>query len=80
MTAKQTSKQRLQSEASALGLSTDGTATELKRRIAAANEAAAQAIEGDQLELLETPQRLPVHPTNAALIGGVIGAAWHFLG
>lgn len=24
--------------------------------------------------------RLPVHPTNAALIGGVIGAAWHFLG
>lgn len=84
MTAKQTPKQRLQTEAGGMGLSIDGTIPELRRRIDAALEAAAdtaEAVHGSQLELFPEPEkRSPVHPVNAALLGGAIGAVLHFIG
>lgn len=82
-----TAKAKLQKECAALGLSTTGTTAQLEASL----RAAAEALE-DTAVALSAPaskpasktsnsaSKLPVHPVNAAMFGGVVGAAWHLFG
>jgi len=81
-----TRKQRLQAEASGLGLSTAGTMQQISDRIdahLAATQDTAEAVFARKAEPVtpaETQRRRHLDPLQAALAGGAIAAATHFFG
>jgi len=83
-------KAAIAAQARSLGLSDQGTKAQIQGRIDAWEQAShdtanAVYVDGSDLGPVASGNapatgKLPVHPVNAALIGGAIGAAWHLLG